>query len=333
MSGISRIVRFYELGGADVLRVEEREVPTPGDGEVLIAAETIGMNRADIMFRRGTYLEKAHLPSQLGFEAAGTIQAIGAGAGKFNVGDRVSVIPGFDLGKYGTYADHILMPEEYVVPLLPEVSNDIAAALWMAYLTAYGGLVEAGGLRAGNTVLITAASSSVGIAAIQVARRVGARVLATTLTGAKRDTLLSAGAHAVIAMQEESLSERLAILAPDGLQCVFDAVGGPDVLTFAAAMSHGGTIVIHGALSNEPTLFPVKPAIRKSLTVRGFVYTDMVHAGPARERATSFILEGVAHGSLRPLIDRTFSLSEIVEAHRYLESNQQIGKVIVKAPP
>ena len=326
---MSRVVRFYELGGPEALKLERREIPKVGVGEVLIKVEAIGLNRADVMFRKGQYLEKATLPSQLGFEAAGTILACGSDVQHLQVGDAVGTMPGFDLSKYGVYADHIVMPEAYVLPQPQGLSSTQAAALWMAYLTAYGGLIEAASLRPNEWVVISAASSSVGLAAIQIARQVGARPIATTLTSAKRDALLEAGAYAVIATEEESLGERLQELTGGMLNCAFDAVGGPQVLELAEAMATGGRIISHGALSSDSTPFPLKLAIKKSLTMRGYVYTEVTANAAALARAQDFIKQGTASGILAPHIDRTFSLNEVVEAHRYLESNQQFGKVVL----
>lgn len=326
---MSRVVRFHSLGGPEVLRVETRQVPQPGAGEVLMKVAAIGMNRADVMFRTGRYLEKASFPSQMGFEAAGTILAVGSGVDTARVGDEVGVLPGFDVSRYGTYADHAIIPQAYVLPQPPGLSTVEAAGLWMAYLTAYGGLMEAGRLKAGDCVVISAASSSVGLAAIQIARQAGARPIATTLTSEKRDALIKAGAEAVIATEEESLGQRLEELTGGRVNCVFDAVGGPYVLDLAEAMAPGGCLVIHGALSPQSTPFPLKLALKKSLTFRGYVYTEVTQDPARLARAQDFIAAGIASGTLRPQIDRVFSLDDVADAHRYLESNQQFGKVVI----
>lgn len=326
---MSRVVRFHELGGPDVLRLEQRAIPVPAAHEVLINVIAIGLNRADMMFRTGQYLEKAQPPCLLGFEAVGTVVALGTSVDGFAVGDMVGVLPGFELGKYGTYAEHALIPASHVFPQPAGLSPVEAAGLWMAYLTAYGGLVEAGRLKRDDWVVITAASSSVGLAAIQIARQVGARPIAVTLTGDKRDALLAAGAEAVISTSEERLPERLAALAPQGIQCAFDAVGGPQILDLAGAMARRGHIVVHGALSPEPTPYPLKIALRHSLTLRGYVYTEVTGDPIALERARGFIAEGISAGFLRPHVDKVFALGDVVAAHRYMESGQQFGKIVM----
>ena len=254
---MSRVVRFHTLGGPEVLQIERRTIPEPGDDEVLIKVDAIGLNRADVMLRRGSYLEKATFPSQLGFEASGKVIAHGRQVSCFQAGDRVCTLPGFDLSQYGVYGDHALVPQAHVLRQPDGLSSTEAAALWMAYLTAYGGLIEAGQLRSGDLVLISAATSSVGLAAIQLARQAGAIPIATTLGSEKRAALLALGAEAVIATQEESLGDRLQQLTQGALACAFDAVGGPQVLDLAESMRPGGRIVFHGALSPESTPFPL----------------------------------------------------------------------------
>ena len=326
---MSRVVRFNRLGGPEILQIESRQIPEPGADEVLIEVQAIGLNRADVMFRRGNYLEKATFPSQLGFEAAGKVVSCGQQVTRFQPGDAVCTLPGFDLSRYGVYGDHAVVPQAHVLRQPQGLSNEEAAALWMGYLTAYGGLIEAGQLRSGDLVLISAATSSVGLAAIQLARQVGAIPIATTLGSEKREALLALGAEAVIATQEEPFGERLQQLTQGKLNCAFDAVGGPQVMDLAESMVSGGRIVIHGALSPESTPFPLKLAIKKSLMVRGYVYTEVTTNQQMLARAQAFIAEGIAAGMIRPYIDRTFTLDDVVEAHRYLESGQQFGKIVL----
>jgi len=324
---MSRVVRFYELGGPEVLKVEDRAIPHPEAGEIGIRVEAIGLNRADVMFRRGTYLERANLPSSLGMEAAGTVYAVGDQVSDIAVGDMVSLLPGLDLGRFGTYADHICVPSHAVVRLAQGASAVAGAAIWMAYVTAYGGLIRSGGLQAGQRIAITAASSSVGLAAIQVARQVGAEPIAVTLTSSKRQAILAAGALEVIATEEEALGGRLQELG--GIHAAFDAVGGPQIEQLAEATHRGGTIVVHGALSPDPTPFPLRLALRKSLTLRGYVYTEIIGNPKALAEAQRFILDGMSSSQLVPHIDRTFKLENVVEAHRYLEKNTHFGKVVM----
>lgn len=179
-------VRFHELGGPEVLRLENVPVGEPGAGELLIRVDAIGLNRAEVLFRSGQYIEPARLPARLGIEAAGIVEAVGADVTGFATGQQVSVVPAFSMNDYGVYAERALVPARAVLRRPDGLDAIAGAAVWMPYMTAYGALVEVGGMRAGDTVVLTAASSSVGLAAIQVARSVGAVPVATTRTRAKR---------------------------------------------------------------------------------------------------------------------------------------------------
>jgi NADPH2:quinone reductase len=325
-----RIVRFHEKGGPEVLRIEEFEVPPPGPGEVSIAVKALGLNRAEIMFRSGRYVEDPVFPARLGYEAAGIVSALGKGVTGFTTGDAVSVIPPLSITRWGTYGEVATVPAEFVVKHPDSLSWPEAAAVWMQYVTAYGALVELAALRKGDFAVITAASSSVGLAAIQIARMRGATSIATTRTSAKKKALLDFGADHVIASEEEDLAGRLRnITRGAGPRVVFDPVGGPAFVPLTDAMAPGGILIGYGALSREPTPFPLFSVLSKSLTLRGYVYKEVVRDDERREKAKRFILEGLAAGALKPVIAKTFSFDQIVEAHRYLESNEQFGKVVV----
>jgi NADPH:quinone reductase-like Zn-dependent oxidoreductase len=327
---MARVVRFHETGGPEVLRIEELEVPPPGKGEVQIRIHALGLNRAESMFRSGQYLEDPKLPARLGYEAAGTVAAIGPGVEGVEVGDAVSTIPSFSLNAYGLYGDLANAPAQAVVHHPASLSWVEAAAVWMQYLTAYGALIDIAGLTQGDAVVIPAASSSVGLAAIQIAHKLGATPIALTRGSSKRQALVDAGAAHVIATDEQDLvGEILGLTGGKGARVVFDPVGGPTFAKLARAMARLGILFLYGALSPEPTPLPLFDVLGKWITIRGYVLMEIT-SDPARlERGKRFVNEGLAEGSLKPIIARTFPLEEIVEAHRYLESNQQIGKIVV----
>jgi NADPH:quinone reductase-like Zn-dependent oxidoreductase len=327
---MARVVRFHEIGGPEVLKIEQVDVPTPGKGEVQIAVKALGLNRAESMFRRDEYVERPKLPARVGYEAAGTVAAIGEGVQGFKVGDAVSTIPAFSLNQYGVYGDLVNVPAHAVAHHPASLSWEQAASIWMQYMTAYGALIEIAGLKAGEAVVIPAASSSVGLASIQIANRVGATPIALTRGSSKRQVLLDAGAAHVIATDEQDLAkEILGVTGGKGARVVFDPVGGPTAAKLVKAMTPLSILFLYGALSPEPTTVPVLEVIGKSVTIRGYILSEIT-TDPARlERGKRFVNEGLADGSLKPIIAKTFPLEEIVEAHRYLESNQQVGKIVV----
>jgi NADPH:quinone reductase-like Zn-dependent oxidoreductase len=330
---MATVVRFHELGGPEVLRLEKLEVPPPGKSEVKIRVEAIGLNRAELAFRAGRYLERPKLPSRLGYEAAGTVISAGDSVNSLTPGQRVGVIPSFSLTDYGTYGEEIVVLAHAVVPCPSDVSSETFAAVWMQYLTAYGGLIEVGSLQPGEHVLITAASSSVGLASIKLALAIGATPIAATRTSAKREALHRAGAMHVIATQEQDLaSEVRTITDGKGARLVFDPIAGPFVETLAKATSPGGMLIIYGGLSAQSTPFPGGLAMLKGLTMRGYTLFEMTRVPTRLSKATDFILDGINSKKFVPIIDRTFHLNDIADAHRYMEAGQHVGKIVVTVP-
>jgi len=325
-----KIVRFHETGGAEVLRIEELPLVEPGVGEVRLKVEALGLNRAEVMFRQGQYLETPRLPTRLGYEASGVVDAVGPGVSGVKIGDRVSTIPSFSISAYGVYGESAIVPAYAVASYPADLSPIEGAAIWMQYLTAYGALIEFGRLQKEGCVLITAASSSVGLAAIQIAESVGATAIAATRGSGKKSFLVGAGADHVIATDEEDLVESaMALTSGKGVSMAFDPVGGNLLGTLADAAAPGATIFEYGALSPEPTIFPLFPALAKGLSVRGYTLFEIVKDPERLARGKQFVYDGLKSGALKPIIDRTFTLENIVEAHRYMESNQQQGKIVV----
>lgn len=327
---MAKVVRFHEHGGPDVLRIEHIEMPAPAAGEVQIRVKALGLNRAEVLIREGRYLETPPLPSGLGLEAAGTVEALGAGVSDLQIGDGVSVVPPISMVQWPAYGELANFPARLAVKHPPALGWEGAAATWMAYVTAYGALVDVAGIGPGDLVAITAASSSVGIAAIQICNLVGATPIAITRTAAKRQALKDAGAAHVVASDEENLEARLsAIGGPDGIHVVFDAVGGPAFVPLTGAMARGGILIEYGGLSREPTPFPLGQVLTKSLTLRGYLIHEIVSDDARLTGARAFVTDGLERGLLRPVIDRVFAFDDIVAAHRYLESNRQFGKIVV----
>jgi NADPH:quinone reductase-like Zn-dependent oxidoreductase len=327
---MAQVVRFHQTGGPEVLKVEQLDVPAPGKGEVQIAIKAIGLNRAEAMFRHGQYMVAPKLPARLGYEAAGTIAAIGPEVTGFKVGDVVSVIPAFNLNDYGMYASLANAPAYAVVYHLASLTWEQAAAAWMQYLTPYGALIDIANLTRGDTIILPAASSSVALSAMQIAKKVGAVTIALTRGASKRKALLDAGATHVIATDEQDLVKEIhAITQGQGARVVFDPVAGATLTKLTQAAARHGIIVVYGALAPEPTPFPLFDVIGKGITIRGYSMTEFVNDRRRVQKAIGFISEGLADGSLKPVIAKTFPLEQIVEAHRYRESNQLVGKVVV----
>jgi NADPH:quinone reductase-like Zn-dependent oxidoreductase len=326
---MAKVVRVHQLGEPDVLRIEELDVRAPSQGEVRLRVEAIGLNRAEAMFRKGNYPQKPTLPTLIGYEGVGIVQALGAGVEGFAVGDRVCVVPSYRLGDYGMYAEETIVPARSLLHAPPGLSPVEAASIWMQYFTAMA-IIEIGKATVGDYVIIRAPSSSVGLAAIQLANWAGAVPIAATRRSDKADALRAQGAKHVIATEEQDLVAEVARITQNkGARLVFDPVGGPDVEKLANSMADEGILFIYGGLSEQPTTFPHWPAALKGLSVRGWVASAIWGRPERYARAQNLVLRGLAEGHLKPVVAKTFPLAQIVDAHRFLESNRQLGKIVV----
>ena len=326
-----KIVQFHELGNAEVLKVEDLPMPEPGAGEVRLRVKAIGLNRAEVSFRQGKYLVAPKLPSKIGYEASGTVEAVGAGVDPALVGQVRSTVPAFMADRYGVYGEVAVVPADAVAAYPAKLSFEEGTSIWMQYLTAWGALLHFGKLAVGDFVLITAASSSVGIAAIEMVKAEGAISIATTRTRTKRDELLACGADYVIVTQEEKLVPRvMEITAGKGARLIFDPVAGRAIMDLAGAAAQSATIFEYGALAAEPTPMPLYALLLKHLNIKGYTLFEVVTQPELRAAGERYIYEHLEAGTFKPRIDRVFhGLDSIVEAHRYMESNAQIGKIVV----
>lgn len=328
---MTRVIRFHETGGPEKLVIDDLEIGDPGPGEVRIKVEAVGLNRAEAMYRAGNYPVQPKLPSLIGYEGVGTILAVGEGVTDYAVDQRVCVLPMISQGDYGIWADEAIVPARILLPA-PETLDDVqAAAIWMQYITAYA-VYEVANVGPNDAVIIPAASSSVGIAAIQLCNWAGAVPIAATRTSAKADALRALGAAYVIATEEDDLVARvMEITKGTGARCAFDPVGGPYVDTLAQALAARGILFVYGGLSGQPTPYPHWPMAFKGASMRGWVASEIWNHPQRFADARKTVLAGLEQGKLEPVIARTFNgLEALPEANAYLESNQQIGKVVVK---
>jgi NADPH:quinone reductase-like Zn-dependent oxidoreductase len=326
----AKIVRFHQLGAAEVLQLDELPLPEPAAGEVRLRVKAIGLNRAEVMFRQGRYLVQPVLPSKLGYEASGIVEAVGTDVDAAWIGKTASTVPAFPADAYGVYGEVAIVPAFSMAEYPAKLSYEEGTSIWMQYLTSYGALIMHGKITKGDYVLITAASSSVGIASIEIVKAEGAISIATTRSAKKKAELLAAGADHVVVTDEEDLAARVkSITSGKGARIIFDPIGGKGIEALAGAAAFGGTIFVYGALSPEPTPFPLFAALSKGLSIRGYTLFEVVTNPAIFAQAKKYVFDHISAGDFKPRIDKTFPLANIVEAHRYMESNQQIGKIVV----
>jgi NADPH:quinone reductase len=326
---VAKVVRFHEFGGPEVLRLDEVEIGDPGPGEVRLRVGAFGLNRVETYFRSGGFMPPDTLPSTIGYEAAGVIDAVGPGVTQWSPGDRVAALFGLPMDRYGTNGEQIVYPADMLVAVPDEQSLTEAAASWMQYGTAYA-LIDLGHIESGDAVVINAASSSVGLAAIEIANNHGATSIAVTRGRGKAEALKAHGAAHVIVSDEEDVAARIMeITGGKGANIAFDAVAGQPLAALLSAMAPRGTVIVYGMLAGYSLELMLPLLMQGNLALHGFAADRLIKDAADRPKVVEYIANGLASGKLKPVIDRTFDLSDIVEAHRYLESNMQLGKIVV----
>ncbi|MBY0509180.1 MAG: zinc-dependent alcohol dehydrogenase family protein [Rhodospirillaceae bacterium] len=328
---MAKVVQFHELGEPEVLKIEEWEAPALQPGEVLMDVAAFALNRADVLFFQGLHYSLPTLPSRLGSEASGTILAVGEGVKRFAVGDKVSTIP-FANARYGVHGEQAVMHQDFLAPWPDELSAVEATSIWMQYLTAYYPVVSIGKSGAGDFVLITAASSSAGLGAIEIARASGACVIATTRSGSKSDAIMEAGAHHVIATEKEDVAARiLEISEGKGVRVIYDPVGGSLYDRYLDALAEDAIVFLYGLLDGEPAKVDVVKMVRKNAIIYPYSMFNEVRHRDRLEKAMSYILERLKDGRFKPRVnDRVFTMENAIDAYRYMLSGEQIGKIVVQ---
>ena len=324
-----RVVVFDEFGGPDVMHVVEEPAVEPAAGEVRVRIEAFAVNPLDQMMRSGASPAPIPLPhARLGVEGTGVIDALGPGVTGLETGDPVILTAIPDANVRGSYAEYTTVPANRVIARPAGLAITEAAAIWVAYSTAYGALVEKAGMRPGDHVLITAASGGVGRAAIQIANQIGAVPIAVTRHTARRGELLAAGAAAAIATDQTDVAEAVRrITGGAGADIILDLVTGPGQEDLLAAARPDGTLVAAGFLDPRPTPVPAST----SVTIIGYRSFEHTLDAVVVKRMAAFLNAGLRLGALRPAIDKVFTLDDVAEAHRHLEKGLHAGKIVVTA--
>jgi len=324
-----KAVRYHETGEVDIVRWEDAPDPQPGPNDVLIQVEAAGVNYADVMRRSGRYHFKTDFPALLGTEAAGTVIRAGAKVKEFKEGDRVFC----RTTAAGCQAELVSAPVSEVIRMPTSISFAEAAAIPVIFLTAYHMLKTLAPLRAGETVLVHAAASGVGTAAVQLARVWGAKVIATASMDEKLDLVRRLGAdHLINYLKQNFVSEVLRLTNEVGVDRVLECVGGDVLLNSFTALAPGGRLMIYGRASGNLPPLPPEQIFAKNLQIYGLniggkPWTQLMHRAALDE-----ILQLIAQQKVKPVISCTFSMAEVAEAHRYLSNRQTMGKVILVPP-
>jgi NADPH2:quinone reductase len=318
-----RAVRCHELTGPSALRVDDLPDPTPAAGEVLIEVRAAGVNFPDILITQGKYQFKPAPPFIPGGEVAGLVQAVGAGVTGFARGDRVAA---FLL--HGAFAERVVVAEQAVYPLPAVVPFDVGATSVLTYGTTMHALVDRAALVAGETLLVLGAAGGVGIAAVEIGKLLGARVIAAASSEDKLAFCRAHGADDSIDYSKESLKERAKSLAPAGVDVVYDPVGGAHTEAALRALGWAGRHLVVGFASGAIPSIPANLVLLKSCQLVGVFWGAFAAREPARNRAhLDRVFGWMAAGQLRPHVDAVLPFAEAASALERLARREVRGKL------
>jgi NADPH:quinone reductase-like Zn-dependent oxidoreductase len=324
-----RAIVVHEPGGPEVLQIEEKPDPEPTDGRVLIRVRAFGLNRAELITRSGGSGSAVPFPRVIGIECVGEVLDTG-GDLALREGQPVAALMG-GMGREfdGGYEEKASIPADSVMPIETSLPWEQFGALPETFGTAWGIVVQTLGLQAGQTILIRGGTSSVGMAAVTMARSAGATVLATTRQERKRQALTDAGADEVL-IDDGSIADQARAAAPDGVDVALELVGPPALPDTAATLKPRGVVCIAGYLSDVWDVDAVRSQLPEHVRLTSFGSNVLTRGcfGPALQR----IVEHVEDGRYRHGLAKVYDFDEIVDAHRAMEANEFTGKVVVRVP-
>jgi NADPH:quinone reductase len=319
-----KTIRVQAYGGPDVLRFEEIQLPQPGAGKALVKLRAVGVNFIDVYHRTGLY--KLPLPFTPGMEGAGLVEAVGPEVTEVQAGDRVAYAMAL-----GSYAEYAVVPAWQLVKLPDEIDFQSAAAVMLQGMTAHYLTHGSYVIRPGDTILLHAAAGGVGLLVVQVAKRLGARVIGTVSTEEKSQLARQAGADDVILYTQTDFEARVKQLTGGkGVQAVYDSVGKTTFEKSLDCLAPRGTLVLFGQSSGPVS--PFDPGILASKGSLFLTRPSLAHYSATRDELLARakdVLSWVSSGQVRLRIERTFPLSEVAEAHRQIEGRLTTGKLLM----
>jgi NADPH2:quinone reductase len=322
-----RAIEIAKPGGPEALVPGERPLPTPKPNEILVKVAAAGVNRPDILQRQGLYAVPPDASDLPGLEIAGEVVACGASATRWKVGDKVCA-----LAHGGGYAEYCVVPEVQALPVPKGLSMIEAASLPETFFTVWSNVYDRGRLKAGETLLVHGGSSGIGVTAIQIAKAMGNRVLATAGSDDKCAACVKLGADKAINYRSQDfLAEVLAATDNKGVNVILDMVGGDYVPKELKCLAEEGRLVFIAFLRGPKTELDINEVMRRRLTLTGSTLRPRpvefkgAIAASLRERVWPLI----EAGKIKPVIFKTFPLAQAADAHKLMESSQHIGKLVL----
>lgn len=328
MAETMRAVVITEVGGPDVLQVRDVPCPVPGEAEILVRVAASGVNRADLLQRRGGYAAPSGSPQDIpGMEFSGTVEAVGPGVDRWREGDAVMGIVGG-----GAYAEFVVTHADVTVPVPAGMDVERAGAIPEVFMTAFDAVFLQEGLKRGETLLVHAVGSGVGTAALQLGRAFGATVLGTARTPGKLEQATALGLEHAIPGDDDWPERVMEITGGRGADVILDLVGGPYLAGNQKVLARRGRHIVVGVTGGARVAID----LRALMTRRGSIRGTVLRSRPLEEKVAltrAFerdALPSFASGALRPVVDRILAADEAPEAHRLLEANATFGKVLLR---
>ena len=320
-----RAVICHEFGPPEQLTIEELNTPEPSEGEVQVELEAWGVNFVDVLMVAGGYQLRPDLPFVPGLEAAGVVSAVGANAGTVREGDRVMV--GM---RPGAFAETVCVASEKVLPMPDQLTMEQGACFRSAFNTAYHGLVQGGRLQAGEVALIHGAAGGMGLAAVQVAKRLGATVIATARNLDRLAPAKALGADHLISYEGGSFRDQVKA-ATGGVDVVFDPVGGDVFDESMRCLNWGARLVVVGFTAGRPALAKTNHVLIKGASVVGIRAGEFARRNPeAGRRNTAKLLEWASDGGLKSHISHRFDFAEVSGAMRAIDQREVVGRAVLR---
>ncbi len=328
-----KAIRYHELGGVEVLKYEDVAQPEIGDNEVLVRVKAVSLNHLDLRLRSGKSPRPVDLPHIGGVDIAGDVVEIGKNVTSVKVGTRVVIDPTvkvnggikvIGVNLYGGFAEYVKVPKTNVLPIPDSLSYNDASALPTCFVTAWYGLFERGNLKPAETVLIHAAGSGTGSAAVQVAKLAGAYVIATAGADEKLAKAKGIGADETINYNKSDFAEEVKkITNKKGVDLIFDQIGASVWDKNIQSLGVQGRLLLVGVVGGGTTSLNLGPIIMRDISILGVTVFNAPH------KNLETVVNLVSLGRLRPAVDKTFPLKEAAAAQRHIEDRNQFGKVIL----
>lgn len=329
---MSKTLRLHKFGDVANLQLDDVQLRPLKPGEARLIVKATGITQDTLTYIKGDLHlgeDVPDMPVTLGYEPAGIVTAVGSDGDKKWINQRVAPIGPFDFTEYGSLGEEIIVPTNRLVSIPENLDFIDAAALWIPYLTAFP--VHRAQLSSDDYVLITTATSTVGHAAIQMAKAAGATVIGTTRSRKKAQLLKDTTAidHIIVTSETDLGTELDGLTHGHGVNFVFDAIGGSGINSIASAMASNGTIIEYGVLAGFDAPLPISQMLSKGLTIRGFAVNEIVMDPKQREEAVTEILAYVKRGLYSPAVATHYPLNEYTEAFNQLKKNNLIGRIIL----